>query len=192
MRYLTLFILSILFIPGLLAQKEAPQSSTLNYFNHTQVSFLIGEESEDQQRKAMIPSFQTTNGIRIGSHWGIGLGIGVEPYEYVAFPVFISGYYFLNNKKNSPYCSFKGGYAFANSHKKIGNYYYNGEYDNRGGLMFNPEIGVRFKVSGFDLTLSGGYRFQRLESRITADGTIYTYTHRVDYKRTSVTLGIIF
>ena len=191
MRYYILFALSFFSISTLLAQQEEQQSKQLRYFNHSQVGLLIGEESEEQARKAMIPSFNTVNGIRFGNHFGIGVGVGIEPFEYTVFPVYASGYYFLTNKKNTPYFALKGGYAFANSHKQISSYYY-GEHNNKGGLMINPEIGVRFKVSGFDMTLSGGYRYQRLESQVTAEGTVYTYNHKVDYNRVSVALGIMF
>ena len=192
MRYYILLALAIIYTSGLLAQNEGQQSKKLRYFNHSYAGFLIGEESENQVRKAMIPSFHTINGVCVGDHFGIGVGVGVEPFEYTVFPVYMSGYYFLTNKKNTPYFSLKGGYAFANSHKQIGNNYYYGEYNNKGGVMINPEIGVRFKVSDFDLTLSGGYRFQRLESHITQENSPYTYHHRVDYKRVSVALGIMF
>jgi len=185
MKYYILFFVLVLSSLGLSAQN-------LRYFNHSQVGILIGDESENKAIKAMIPSFQTVNGIRLGNHFGFGIGVGVEPFEYTAFPVFLNGYYFLNNKKTSPYFAVKGGYAFANSHKKINNNHYDGTHDNKGGLMFNPEVGVRFNVSGFDMTLSGGYRYQRLESQVTPERSIYTYKHTVDYRRTSVTLGIMF
>jgi len=191
MRYYILFALIIFSISSLLAQKEAQQSQQLRYFNHSQVGLLIGEESEDRMRKALIPTFHTVNGIRIGNHFGIGVGVGIEPFEYTVFPVYASGYYFLTSKKHTPYFALKGGYTFANSHKKIINYY-DGEHNNKGGLMINPEIGVRFKVSGFDMTLSGGYRYQRLKSQLTTEDAVYTYKHKVDYNRVSVALGIMF
>ena len=194
MKHYTLFILLIVSALSVQAQTEVPQSQKVNYFNHTQVSLLIGEESEDQTRKAMIPSFQTVTGLRLGEHFGIGLGVGVEPFRYVAFPVFMSGYYFLSDKKIAPYFAAKAGYAFANSHKRlaISSYYYNGDFNNKGGLMLNPEIGFRIKMPYFDMTLSGGYRFQHLESRISAKDSPYTYKHKVDYHRVSIALGIMF
>jgi hypothetical protein len=185
MKYLTLFIL-------LIAPALSVQAQKVNYFNHTQVSLLVGEESEDKARKAMIPSFQTVTGLRLGEHFGIGLGVGVEPFRYVAFPVFMSGYYFLSDKKTAPYFAAKAGYAFANSHKRLDNYYYYGDYTNKGGLMFNPEIGLRIQMPYFDMTLSGGYRFQHLESKVSQKGSPYTYKHKVDYHRVSVALGIMF
>ena len=189
MKYTVLFVLCIASVSGLFAQTE---TQSLRYYNHTQVSLLIGEESEDQARKAIIPSFQTVAGIRLGKHFGIGLGAGVEPFEYVAFPVFISGSYFLSDKKTAPYFAAKAGYAFANSHKKLNYYYSYGEFDNKGGLMLNPEVGLRIKMPYFDMTLSGGYRFQRLESSISQEGSSYTYKRRVDYQRVSFALGIMF
>jgi hypothetical protein len=191
MKHYILLILSVFFASAVCAQQEEQQTQKLRYFNHTQASLLIGEESEDQTRKAMIPSFQTVNGVLIGKHFGAGIGVGAEPFEFIAFPVFLSGYYFVNNnKKASPYFVVKSGYAFSNSHKKL-NYYY-GDYDNRGGLMINPEMGIQLTFSGFDLTLSGGYRFQRLESRITQENSHYVYKRTVDYNRISFALGIMF
>ena len=192
MRYYILLALSIFAVSSLLAQKEEQQSKELNYFNHTQVSLLVGEESEDQSRKAIIPSFQNVTGIFLSKHIGIGLGVGVEPFEYVVFPVFINGDYFFNFSKTAPYFSVKAGYAFANSHKKLNYAYYYGDYTNKGGFMLNPEIWLRIKMPYFDMTLSGGYRLQHLESRISPEGSQYTYKHKVDYNRATFTLGIMF
>ena len=192
MKYYIFLIISVFSVSTLFAQEEAKQARALRYFNHTQVSLLIGEESEDQTRKAIIPSFQTITGIYLGKHVAIGLGVGAEPFEYITFPVFLSGQYFLSDKKTSPYFAAKAGYAFSNSHKKLENYTYYGDFDNKGGVMFNPEIGLRVKMHYFDLTLSGGYRFQRLESQISQEGSLYLYTRQVDYKRISFTLGIMF
>jgi len=193
MRYYLLLVLCIVTVSGLFAQQEtAHQSQKMNYFNHTQVSLLIGEESEDKSRKAIIPSFQNITGILLREHVGIGLGVGVEPFEYVVFPVFINSNYFFNFRKTAPYFSVKAGYAFANSHKKLNYVYYYGDYSNKGGFMLNPEIGLRIKMPYFDMTLSGGYRFQHLESRILQEGSLYTYKHKVDYNRATFTLGIMF
>ena len=191
MKHYIVIILLIFSSFRLVAQQEAQQTQKPNYFNHTQISLLIGEESEDQTRKALIPSFQTVNGVRIGKYVGIGIGVGAEPFEYMTFPVFLSGYYFVhNNAKTSPYFVVKGGYTFSNSKKNLGYYY--GSFENKGGLMINPEIGVRFKMSGIDMTLSGGYRFQRLESRVNQEGSHYIYKRQVDYNRISFALGIMF
>ncbi|MDR0795509.1 MAG: hypothetical protein LBE79_05555 [Tannerella sp.] len=192
MKYLILLFISVLFNPVLFAQGEMNRTQKLRYFNHTQISGLVGEESEDLSRKAIIPSFQTTTGIYVGKHAGVGLGVGIEPFEYITFPVFAGGYFFMNDKKTSPYFAAKAGYAFSNSNKRLIHHYINGVYDNKGGVMVNPEIGLRIKMPYFDMTLSGGYRFQRLVSRITEDHSHYTYTRRVDYNRVTFALGIIF
>ena len=192
MKYDLLLVLCFFSVLPLCAQTETQQTQKLSYFNHTQIALLIGEESEDQMRKAMIPSFQTVTGILLGKHWGLGIGVGVEPYEYVVFPVFLSGNYFFSNNKSAPYFAAKAGYAFANSHKRLDYAYYNGDYTNQGGFMLNPEIGLRIKMPYFDMTLSGGYRFQQLESRISQADSPYTYKRRVDYNRATFTLGIMF
>ena len=187
MKYILSFIASVFFTSGLVAQQE------LVYFNHTQVNFLIGEESEDSQQKAVVPSFQTFNGIRSGANWGIGLGIGVEPFEYKVYPVFAGIYYFFSNVKYNPYLTFKAGYVFSNSSKKFNNYGYYGDFKHQGGLMVIPEFGFRFKMFDYEMTLSGGYRFQRLKSKINqGNSTNYIYEHQVDYNRVSFSLGLLF
>ena len=165
----------------------------VSYFNHTQVGCFIGEESEDKNEKALVPSFQTINGIRFAEYFGIGIGIGAEPFEYIVFPAFISGYIFINKLKNSPYIAVKAGHAFSNSNKKFNNYDYYGDFKHKGGLMFNPEIGMRFKMPACEMTLSAGYRFQRLKSDIAQTTThLYLYHHNVEYNRVSFTLGVMF
>ena len=69
---------------------------------------------------------------------------------------------------------------------------YYGDFDNTGGLMFNPEVGFRLKMTNFDMTLSGGYRFQRLKSKITPQNVKYTYNYQVEYNRVSIALGLFF
>ena len=186
MKYMLLFALTIISFSDLLAQHDVA------YFNHTQVSFFIGEESEDKTQKATIPSFQTINGIRYGENWAIGLGIGAEPFEYLVYPVFFSCHYFFNNLKYNPFFDFKVGHAFSRSHKKFNEYGYYGDFDHKGGLMFQPEVGVRFKMFDVEMTLSGGYRFQRLKSKAKQQNSYYTYEHQVEYNRVSFALGIMF
>ena len=189
MKYILFFALSVFFISDLFAQQKT------TYFNHTQVSFLIGEESDDELQKATIPSFQTVNGLRFSEHWALGLGVGVEPFEYLVYPVFLSGYYFFNiSAKHRPFISIKAGHAFSKSSKIINNYNYSyyGDFTHKGGLMFNPEIGFRFKLNDVDMTLSGGYRFQRLNSEVKQKGTTTIYKHEAEYNRVSFTIGILF
>jgi len=187
MKYFLSFIASVFFTCGLFAQQE------LGYFNHTQVNFLIGEESEDSQQKAVIPSFQSFNGFRVAANWGLGVGVGVEPFEYKVYPVFAGIYYFFTNVKHSPYFALKAGHAFSNSTKKFNNYGYYGDYKHKGGLMVIPEFGFRFKMFDYEMTLSGGYRFQRLKSQATQGNTSnYTYDHQVEYNRVSFSVGILF
>lgn len=181
MKYILFFILTFFLFADLLSQQKVA------YFNHTQVIFLIGEESEDNLQKATIPSFQTINGIRIGDKWGLGIGIGADPLEYKIYPVFGSIHYFFINLKHNPFLAIKLGHAFTNSNKKI---FYD-DFDHKGGLMFNPEVGVRLKIFDFEMTLSGGYRFQRLKSDIKQQGA-YIYQREVEYNRISFALGVLF
>lgn len=189
MKHVILFFLSLVSASGLMAQNE------MQYFNHTQIGVFIGEESEDQNQKSLIPSFQTIHGIRFTENLGLGIGVGAEPFEYMVYPVFVNGYLLSNCIKHKPYLALKIGHAFSNSHKKFNNYGIYGDYTNKGGFMIHPEVGVRLKIADYDLTLSAGYRFQRLKSDISQGVTsslYYSYSHQVDYNRVSFSLGLMF
>ena len=185
MKQLIIFIISLIGASGLFAQQNAV------YFNHTQISLLAGEESVDGEQKALIPSFQTINGFRVDGNFGFGIGIGAEPFEYMTYPVFFAGYYFVNSLKNNPFFCVKVGHAFSNSNKKF-NWGYNNDFKHKGGLMFNPEAGIRLNTTNFDVTLSAGYRFQRLKSTSSQKNSSYTYEHQTEYNRVSFTIGILF
>ena len=187
MKHFLIIVVAVISTFGLSAQQN------VTYFNHTQVGVFIGEESSDKEQKSLIPSFQTINGFLLDKQLGLGIGLGAEPFEYMTFPVFFGGYYFFNKLKNNPYLSIKVGHAFSNSHKKFNSYGYSGDYKHKGGLLFNPEVGVRLKTTNFDVTLSAGYRFQRLKSTASPQqSTHYTYEHQTEYNRVSFALGIIF
>ena len=185
MKYILSFILTIFFVSGLTAQTK------VSYFNHTQVGFFIGEESYDKNQKAIIPSFQTVNGILFNEGFGLGIGIGAEPFEYLVIPVVVSGTVFMNKIKHRPFVTLKIGHAFSDSDKKFDYYSYGSDFKHKGGTMVNPELGVRFKMSDFDMTLSAGYRFQRLKSDTSRSGN-YDYNHEVDYNRISFAIGMLF
>ena len=185
MKYVLSFVLMFFFISGLMAQTK------MTYYNQTQVGFFIGEESEDENQKALVPSFQTINGILFDEVFGLGIGIGAEPFEYLVIPVFFSGTVFINKLKQRPFVTLKIGHAFSNSDKRFDYYNYGGDFKHKGGIMVNPELGVRFKISDFDMTLSAGYRFQRLKSAASQSGN-YTYNHEADYNRVSFAIGILF
>ena len=187
MKYMILFVLSFITISGIRAQKEV----SVSYFNQTQAGFFIGEESEDKNQKAIVHSFQTINGIRFDEQFGLGIGVGAETFEYLVFPVFVSGTVFFNKPQNKPYIAVKVGHAFTDSEKRLNNYNYYGDFKHKGGLMFNPEFGMRFKMSTFDMTMSAGYRFQRLKSG-TKQGNNYNYNREVEYNRVSFAIGIMF
>ena len=137
-----------------------------------------------------IKKHTTTHSILLNEVFSLGLGVGVEPFEYLVFPVFISSSYYFNRLKHKPFITFKIGNAFSNSDKPIPAYSYRDDIKHKGGMMVNPEIGIRLKISTFDLTLTGGYRFQRLKSDNVS--AVYTYHHDVDYNRVSFAIGVLF
>jgi len=176
---------------------EATKQQTLGmgYFCHIQPGLLAGEEGV---HKAVFTSLHIVNGYQINDHFSLGMGVGADFLEFTVFPVFADArLYGTTNQRAKPFVGIKGGYAFAKSSKPLNAPAY-GTFDNRGGVMVNPEIGVLVRSSDFfNFTISFGYRFQQTKSTIKTPahwGSPHTttYYHNVNYNRFSVTIGFVF
>lgn len=165
------------------------------YYNTTQIGLLMGNKEKpgytytyfyDYRPSVsgyypeiglkLIPSVTMVNGYMFNAHWSAGIGLGIEIFEYNTYPVFTEVKYTFWDKKISPYFTFKGGYSIADLKEKhydngktIDFYPYslgNCDIQNFGGLMINPEIGVKVGLSNnADLLISAGYRYQELKSK---------------------------
>ena len=115
--------------------------------------------------------------------------------SYLIFPVFADFRVTFLKSNLSPVMAVKGGYAFANSKKEIfqGNYY-NGDYKNTGGGMFNPEIGFKVTMTErADFMLTIGYWYQHVKSDIKEKyGYNQTHTRTSDLNRLSFSVSFLF
>ena len=166
------------------------------YFNITQLSFLIAEENTSSPIKSnMAPSVVNINGVYLNEYVSLGIGAGMTAMSYSIFPVFADLRFTFFKGNLSPMLALKGGYAFANNKKEIFlNEYYNGEYKNRGGGMFNPEFGFKVGMtdrSAFILTI--GYWYQHVTSEIKEKyGYNLTHNRTSDLNRLSFCIGFLF
>lgn len=145
------------------------EPSEKSYFNLTSISIVTGVPGDNDNFKtaAVIPSITMVNGCVFNNRFSIGLGVGEEVYKYAVFPVFADFRYRFHRGDYHPFIALKGGYAFADSHSKLYNYYSNTKFNNKGGWMLNPEVGAYFPIGKkIDLAVSLGYRLQDLESHI--------------------------
>ncbi|MDR3235495.1 MAG: hypothetical protein LBT48_02060 [Prevotellaceae bacterium] len=144
-----------------------------NYYNVTQLSFIIGETDEyAESGQHLVPHISTINGIRFNKFFTAGIGVGASAYEYMVYPLF------LDLRMNtmslgtfSPIVVIKSGYSMAFSKNalksSIDDFAPGAEYKNKGGWMFSPELGIKTSVNEhLDLLFTVGYYFQMLESDI--------------------------
>jgi hypothetical protein len=194
MKKILFIALCLLASSSLWAQHPSANSSSHGYFNLTQLSFLIAEENDLSPIKSnMAPSVVNINGYRFNEHVSLGVGVGITAMSYVIVPVFADFRATLVKGNLSPVVALKGGYAFANSKKKIFNEYY-GEFTNSGGAMVNPEVGFKVMMSErIDFMMTIGYWYQHVESEITNTGGYYQKQNRIsDLNRLSFSVSFLF
>ena len=161
--------------------------------------------STTRTRLAVAPSFTFTNGYRFNEHWAAGAGVGFEVFDYNLFPLFGELRYTLWDNKISPFIVVKGGYSFSSS--KATHYdnlylnwspFYVNDADLRqyGGLMFQPEIGVKVPLNeNCDLMFSAAYRYQETKSVARKDytaGQFDEWDHSEYLNRLSFGIAIMF
>lgn len=194
MKRLSILSLLCLFVSiSLWAQKNE------GFFNLTQLSFLIAEENTSSPlRSNMAPSVVNISGYRFNEYASLGVGVGMTALSYVIVPVFADLRIALFKGSLSPVVAIKGGYSFAKSKKEIfPNEYYNVDYKNRGGGMFNPEIGIKMAMNDrADFMLTFGYWYQHVKSEMK-DNTYnpgYNRTHNrtSDLNRLSFSISFLF
>jgi len=186
----------LLLSPLVMAQEYSrKQTEITDWYNLTQLSFLLGEENESSPAKSnLIPSVVVINGFRINDHFSMGMGLGMTAFSYVVFPVFADLRVTFFKGNLSPVAGLKGGYSFAKNKKEIFPREYYGDYQNTGGGMLNPELGFKVVMTErADFLLTIGYYYQHLESKITTTNASYMTHKRVtDINRLSFTIGFLF
>ena len=201
-------------ISALLIADAFPQSSDIRfenrkksgYYNITQVGLLMGNRKLSERnyyttRNLLVsPSVTMINGCMFNEHWAAGVGVGYEIFDHNHFPVFADIRYTLWDNTVSPFFAIKMGHAIGNIRKKhYENLYLDYEYNNvyfrnYGGLMLNPEIGIKAPISEkADVLFTVAYRFQRSRTTISQDfGQRYEWKRSVIISRLSFGVAIMF
>ncbi len=136
-------------------------------------------------------------GYRFSKNMILGAGLGLDTYEFAIekalIPIFAEYRYEFLNKSFTPFINIRGGYAAL--HPVINNNFFWGGGTSKGGLNFNPSVGVRLasRAKGhFNFSL--GYTIQEYEETgfiwtQNPDGTDQNseYTDKVLFQR--FTLG---
>jgi len=133
------------------------------YTNITEMNFGLGlgQYSSDYSF-----GIQTINGYLFNPYFSMGIGIGVDRYKNVTFvPLFADLRVNFLQTNVTPFLS--GGIGYSLGTDKV----------NKGGLLVNPALGVKFFVSSkAALNFSIGYRLQE---------NSFTYYYYGTYKESS-------
>lgn len=167
-------------------QDEKPGS----YYNQSTVALLFGEGSSGIQPKA---SITMVNGWQWHRRIYAGLGLGYEYYDRGVMPLFAEGKYFFSGSSFSPFLSFRIGYALP-VEKRVQSDYYGLVTGTYGGVLLNPEAGVRLRINSHAGFIAGiGFNYQELSHRESYytwgsyDRTVFTHYNRISFR-----IGFVF
>ncbi|MBK6966490.1 MAG: hypothetical protein IPH20_21990 [Bacteroidales bacterium] len=167
-----------------------PDLKNSGYYNQSSIALLFGEGADGFQPK---PSLTMVNGWQWGQRFFAGLGVGYEHYDRGVMPLFAETKYMFGTESFSPFLSFRIGYAFPVEKQEQTDYYGN-VTETYGGILLNPEAGIRIDVGSKSSFIAGiGYNYQELSYKETYsmwgsyDKTVFT-----NFNRISVRLGFIF
>ena len=153
----------------------------------------------------VIPSFTITNGYMFNKHWAAGAGVGFEVFDHNLYPLFAELRYTFWDEKISPFIVLKGGHSFGSFKAKHYDELYldwspytitDCELRNYGGLMFNPEVGVKVPLNeNSDLLFTAAYRHQKTKStarKVYGNNQFDEWEHKEDLNRLSLGIAIMF
>jgi hypothetical protein len=128
---------------------------TRGFTNITEFCFGIGTGEFDED---FAYGLHTVNGYLVNPHFSVGLGIGADKYKALLLvPIYADLRANILKGKVSPYVSLGAGYSVA-----VWNDF---NHPVRGGVMVNPDLGVKLFVSRkTSLLFSIGYRLQGYSS----------------------------
>ncbi|WP_127344089.1 hypothetical protein [Ancylomarina longa] len=158
-------------------------------FYELQLGVLVGNKSNSSSAPF---SLLASANYLFNDKISIGGGIGYESFEQTQMPVFGSLQYHTRIKGMSSYIFCHTGYSFSiDNRDQI--YYSNDNLDSKGGWLLNPGVGfIIGNRSTPMMTLSIGYRFQKIKHKWENTYTQDTEYLKEKFNRLSIHLGIIF
>lgn len=154
---------------------EVTKSVVSGFYNRVNVGVLGGSASSR--------SFNIVNGYRFNQHWGAGLGLGIEQFNWLSYiPVFVEGNYNFLKKNTTPWVNLMVGYELPNQNLGA----------NRGGITCGGKVGFSYFISErIGITTSLGYRYARLQDESNGWGW-EDFVTITDINRYEFRVGMIF
>ncbi len=130
----------------------------------------------------IVPSLSIIHGYQFDQNLSIGVGTGIDIYDYTLIPIFLDIRGYPRKKRLSPFYAFDFGYGFpvreSSNWSSI-----------RGGLMLNPSLGFRFlgrRESSLHIGI--GYKKQF----VTRDYRHQDYSDEIVFNRLQFQVGMMF
>lgn len=182
-----LLAFSVLFISASSAAQPDSTVSSPHYFLSVHAGGLFGKKGNGSSLTTAV-----VQGVRY-QRFALGAGIGYDAYQdWQTLPMFGSlSYDILKKRKNIFFLQLHAGYS------KAWNPFTNEQQISSGleaGRLFHPQIGYRLTSGKLNVSLSVGYKFQRLKYESTPMwwGWGTKTTVKRDIERLSFQLGIGF
>ncbi|MBT3209859.1 MAG: hypothetical protein HN704_13755 [Bacteroidetes bacterium] len=124
------------------------------YVNNTDFGLLINNNDYFE-----VPlNFLMVNAYKFPFNTTLGIGTGIERFNFPVIPLFLDAKYYVFDKKVSPVFMLQSGYSFSFEKDRD-------DFETKGGYMFNLGCGVRVFTSNSTAWLfSISYMYQELET----------------------------
>jgi hypothetical protein len=191
MKIKTVLLALIIYLPVTVVAQEVTEAvKPHRYFNSFQSGGLFGEKD-----KGTSFTFSTIHGVQL-KKWRLGGGLGFDSYQrWRAVPLSAVASFDIAHFKNS-YLSvvLNGGYSKAWYRQTEE---YEPDLDVKGGPMISSSIGYRIIADKWNINVSAGYRWQRINFKYSpqywywsdngASSTVYSVTE--DIQRLVIQIG---
>ena len=152
-----------------------------NYLFMTELGFCPGvgkvkTEDIEASNASQIINIQIINAARVSPNFSMGLGIGIDIFDdSKQIPVFFDMRPYFTQRATTGFIAFDFGYNIGIKKEKISTYGYYGnttssyEVKDKGGIMFNPQIGIKaYMGKGLAFSVALGYKY--LEDNLKVSG----------------------
>ena len=160
------------------------------FINISEINYSFGNGGETMygvKNDEYYLGFRSVNGYKFNEHFSLGAGIGIEKYKgSILMPITFDARATILKGKVSPVFTANFGYAV-------------GLADVKGGLVINPQIGIKTNISkNVAYLFNVGYKWQARDITIvyydgyTSNPTMHVITKGVNYEFITISTGFAF
>jgi len=181
------------------------KNKTRGLWYELNLGLTVGKSNDNGSAEAY-PSILAVTGYQFNRFAGVGFGTGYQSHSLVNIVPFYATFRGdILDSRVTPFYYLDAGYGFG--YQKSDDTYFNNKVKVKGGLLFGPGGGVRFKMKKMYFTASLGYKLQKSQvkrinfydwrwgftsNNVTISGSDPSSTEKRLYKRAEIRIGIGF